>query len=71
MMTTAFLRRGTRIFCMALGFALIAATAPLAAASDQDKYDLFSDVQDQILRYVYFTVLTTSTSRLPMTTWSP
>ena len=56
MMTTAFLPRGTRIFCMALGGALIAATAPLAAAGAQDKYDLFSDVQDQILRYVYFTV---------------
>ena len=45
-----------RVLSTALVAAVIALTASTAAAADQTKFDLFKQVQDQVLRYSFFTV---------------
>ncbi len=45
-----------RVLSTALVAAAIALTASTAAAADQTKFDLFKQVQDQVLRYSFFTV---------------
>lgn len=45
-----------RVFSTAILAAMIALTASTAGAADQTKFDLFTQVQDQVLRYSFFTV---------------
>lgn len=53
-MLTLFAR--PRVLSTVLVAAVIALTASTAAAADQTKFDLFKQVQDQVLRYSFFTV---------------
>ena len=52
----SILSRSPRVLSTALVAAVIALTASTAAAADQANLDLFKQVQDQVLRYSFFTV---------------
>ena len=45
-----------RVFGTTILAAMIALTASTAGAADQTKFELFTKVQDQVLRYSFFTV---------------